>query len=66
MKGLISHDFHVLTYMTLSYSQEFKYKLSQTELSSKALEVTVWDYDIGKQNDYIGNNYQIFTIWRRA
>ena len=34
--------------------QEFFYEISFTELSTKTLEVTVWDYDLGKSNDFIG------------
>ena len=34
--------------------QEFFYEMSLTELSNKTLEVTVWDYDLGRSNDFIG------------
>ena len=34
--------------------QEFNYRIAPCELAKKTLEVTVWDKDIGKQNDYIG------------
>ncbi|KAG9342881.1 hypothetical protein JZ751_015097 [Albula glossodonta] len=33
---------------------EFFYEISLSELSSKTLEVTVWDYDLGRSNDFIG------------
>ncbi|XP_067419938.1 double C2-like domain-containing protein alpha isoform X2 [Emydura macquarii macquarii] len=33
---------------------EFFYEIDQAELAQKSLEVTVWDYDIGKSNDFIG------------
>ncbi|MGH0145859.1 UNVERIFIED_CONTAM: hypothetical protein FKN15_053128 [Acipenser sinensis] len=33
---------------------EFFYETSHSELSTKTLEVTVWDYDLGKSNDFIG------------
>ncbi|ELT93620.1 Rabphilin [Capitella teleta] len=36
------------------YNEEFHYDISQPELDKKTLEITVWDKDIGKQNDYIG------------
>uniref|UniRef100_A0AAV2KG30 C2 domain-containing protein n=1 Tax=Knipowitschia caucasica TaxID=637954 RepID=A0AAV2KG30_KNICA len=36
------------------YNQEFFYDISMSELSSKTLEVTVWDYDLGRSNDFIG------------
>lgn len=34
--------------------QEFVYEIRHNELSKKTLEVTVWDKDIGKANDFIG------------
>ncbi|KAJ8364369.1 hypothetical protein SKAU_G00132000 [Synaphobranchus kaupii] len=36
------------------FNEEFFYEISFSELSSKTLEVTVWDYDLGKSNDFIG------------
>uniref|UniRef100_A0A3B3YTG8 C2 domain-containing protein n=1 Tax=Poecilia mexicana TaxID=48701 RepID=A0A3B3YTG8_9TELE len=36
------------------FNEEFFYEISFTELASKTLEVTVWDYDLGKSNDFIG------------
>ncbi|XP_029985958.1 double C2-like domain-containing protein alpha [Sphaeramia orbicularis] len=36
------------------FNQEFFYDISLSELSSKTLEVTVWDYDLGRSNDFIG------------
>ncbi|XP_046694758.1 double C2-like domain-containing protein beta isoform X1 [Silurus meridionalis] len=36
------------------FNEEFFYEIKYTELSKKTLEVTVWDYDIGKSNDFIG------------
>ncbi|XP_030631670.1 double C2-like domain-containing protein alpha [Chanos chanos] len=36
------------------FNEEFFYEITFTELSSKTLEVTVWDYDLGKSNDFIG------------
>lgn len=35
-------------------TQEFFYEISFSELATKTLEVTVWDYDLGKSNDFIG------------
>lgn len=42
--------------LTLSPSrhQEFCYEIKHGDLAKKTLEVTVWDYDIGKSNDFIG------------
>ncbi|XP_056157633.1 double C2-like domain-containing protein beta, partial [Lampris incognitus] len=36
------------------FNEEFFYEISFMELSTKTLEVTVWDYDLGKSNDFIG------------
>lgn len=40
--------------MWLDLSQEFFYEMELSALATKTLEVTVWDYDIGKSNDFIG------------
>lgn len=34
--------------------QEFFYEISLPELAHRMLEVTVWDYDLGRSNDFIG------------
>uniref|UniRef100_A0A3B3ZU51 C2 domain-containing protein n=1 Tax=Periophthalmus magnuspinnatus TaxID=409849 RepID=A0A3B3ZU51_9GOBI len=36
------------------FNEEFFYEISLSELSAKTLEVTVWDYDLGRSNDFIG------------
>ncbi|XP_051972865.1 rabphilin-1-like isoform X2 [Xyrauchen texanus] len=36
------------------FNEEFFYEIKYADLSKKTLEVTVWDYDIGKSNDFIG------------
>ncbi|XP_034049946.1 double C2-like domain-containing protein alpha [Thalassophryne amazonica] len=36
------------------FNEEFFYEISFSELTTKTLEVTVWDYDMGKSNDFIG------------
>lgn len=38
----------------LCFLQEFCYDIKYADLTKKTLEVTVWDYDIGKSNDFIG------------
>lgn len=39
---------------SLSCSQEFFYDIKHSDLAKKSLDISVWDYDIGKSNDYIG------------
>ncbi|CAL9708471.1 unnamed protein product [Knipowitschia caucasica] len=36
------------------FNEEFSYDIKHSELAKKSLDVSVWDYDIGKANDYIG------------
>ncbi|KAM6930231.1 rabphilin-3A-like [Xenentodon cancila] len=36
------------------FNEEFSYDIKHSELAKKTLDVSVWDYDIGKSNDYIG------------
>ncbi|XP_062373225.1 rabphilin-3A-like [Sardina pilchardus] len=36
------------------YNEEFSYEIKHAELAKKTLGISVWDYDIGKSNDYIG------------
>ncbi|KAM8845316.1 double C2-like domain-containing protein alpha [Spinachia spinachia] len=36
------------------FNEEFFYEISLPELAHKVLEVTVWDYDLGRSNDFIG------------
>ncbi|XP_017717456.1 PREDICTED: double C2-like domain-containing protein beta [Rhinopithecus bieti] len=36
------------------FNEEFCYEIKHSDLAKKSLEVTVWDYDIGKSNDFIG------------
>ncbi|CAL8347203.1 unnamed protein product [Lota lota] len=36
------------------YNEEFGYEIKHSELAKKTLDISVWDYDIGKSNDYIG------------
>ncbi|XP_075998854.1 double C2-like domain-containing protein alpha [Genypterus blacodes] len=36
------------------FNEEFFYEIALSELVNKALEVTVWDYDLGRSNDFIG------------
>ncbi|CAN9513416.1 unnamed protein product [Ophioblennius macclurei] len=36
------------------FNEEFAYDIKHSELAKKSLDISVWDYDIGKSNDYIG------------
>lgn len=36
------------------YNEEFVYEISHRDLANKSLELTVWDHDVGKSNDFIG------------
>ncbi|CAN0330861.1 unnamed protein product [Lampetra fluviatilis] len=36
------------------FNEEFFFDIKHSDLAKKTLEVTVWDYDIGKSNDFIG------------
>ncbi|XP_063043738.1 rabphilin-3A-like [Engraulis encrasicolus] len=36
------------------FNEEFGYEIKHAELAKKTLDISVWDYDIGKSNDYIG------------
>ncbi|XP_057176854.1 rabphilin-3A isoform X3 [Triplophysa rosa] len=36
------------------FNEEFSYDVKHSELAKKTLDVSVWDYDMGKSNDFIG------------
>lgn len=36
------------------YNEEFVYEIAHHDLAKKSLELTVWDHDVGKSNDFIG------------
>lgn len=36
--------------------QEFQYDVSLDQLAKKTLEISVWDYDLGMSNDFIGRS----------
>ncbi|XP_062307816.1 rabphilin-3A-like [Osmerus eperlanus] len=36
------------------FNEEFGYDIKHGELAKKTLDISVWDYDMGKSNDYIG------------
>ena len=36
--------------------QEFSYDVSLDHLAKKTLEISVWDYDLGMSNDFIGQD----------
>ena len=37
------------------FNEEFQYEISQKELAKKTLYISVWDYDVGRTNDFIGS-----------
>ena len=45
--------------------QEFFYDIKHSDLAKKSLDISVWDYDIGKSNDYIGE-LQASGLWGRG
>ena len=49
--------------LVFSSLQEFCYDIKYADLTKKTLEVTVWDYDIGKSNDFIGRK-ESECVWR--
>lgn len=48
--------------LLLCHTQEFFYDIKHSDLAKKSLDISVWDYDIGKSNDYIGECSQ---LWRK-
>jgi len=42
--------------------QEFFYDIKHSDLAKKSLDISVWDYDIGKSNDYIGE-LKVSMLW---
>lgn len=37
-------------------AQEFSYEVTLDQLAKKTLEISVWDYDLGMSNDFIGKH----------
>ncbi len=40
--------------MCVPPAQEFSYEVPLDQLAKKTLEISVWDYDLGMSNDFIG------------
>ncbi|XP_061656454.1 rabphilin-3A isoform X4 [Syngnathoides biaculeatus] len=36
------------------FQEEFSYEIKHGELAKKTLDISVWDHDVGKSNDFIG------------
>lgn len=55
---LLSLPCFLITNVTLLVSmppaQEFSYDVTLDQLAKKTLEISVWDYDLGMSNDFIG------------
>lgn len=45
--------------------QEFSYDIKHSELAKKTLDISVWDYDIGKSNDYIGKYLKYYCLGKK-
>lgn len=43
-------------------AQEFSYDVPLDQLAKKTLEISVWDYDLGMSNDFIGRLRKI-KMW---
>ncbi|MED6234373.1 Rabphilin-3A, partial [Ataeniobius toweri] len=43
------------------FNEEFSYEIKHAELAKKTLDVSVWDYDMGKSNDFIGKSRSWFA-----
>lgn len=48
------------------FNEEFFYEMELSALATKTLEVTVWDYDIGKSNDFIGEGGARWVVPREG
>lgn len=48
----VTDTFHM--WLTADVLQEFSYEIKHSELAKKTLDISVWDYDMGKANDFIG------------
>lgn len=51
---MFGNDFRIDELNVSIKFQEFGYDIKHSELAKKSLDISVWDYDIGKSNDYIG------------
>lgn len=50
------------THFDISMSfQEFFYEIKHGELAKKTLDISVWDYDMGKSNDFIGKCVKLYA-----
>ena len=56
---MVAHAFNALLVL-----QEFSYEIKHGELAKKTLDISVWDYDMGKSNDFIGTYLDMNTFYR--
>lgn len=61
MKPQIS-DLIQLHIVCIYFLQEFFFDVKHSDLAKKQLDLSVWDYDIGKSNDYIGKFCSSYTV----
>lgn len=50
-------------FLCVPCAQEFSYEVSLDQLAKKTLEISVWDYDLGMSNDFIGRLRKT-VMWR--
>lgn len=44
------------------FNEAFSLPVTMTELAQKTLDISVWDKDVGKHDDFIGKSFRIFLF----
>ncbi len=57
----ISYEMDLSWFFFLCDFRSSRYEIKHAELAKKTLDVSVWDYDMGKSNDFIGETYIYMT-----
>ncbi|TNN26272.1 Double C2-like domain-containing protein alpha [Liparis tanakae] len=47
------------------FNEEFSYEVTLDQLAKKTLEISVWDYDLGMSNDFIGRTARFMMFLTR-